>query len=386
MQFNHNFFPTRNTYASKYRPIMNELQQQQLEITHDYVERLKREHPLRELFWECTLRCNMACRHCGSDCLKESRVPDMPFADFLPVLDEVAAHCDPSQVMVDTVGGEPLVRPDLMDCGRVIRERGFMWGFVTNGLLLDRSVARELAQVGINSLALDVDGMREEHNWLRNSTVSFDAAMRAIEAVQTIPNLTWDVITCVNGRNLHRLEELKKLLIEAGVTQWRCFIIDPMGRAAQDKSLLITDEEFRDLLNFIVKTRCEGKININYACDGYLGAYEGLVRDHFFYCQAGLSVASVRANGDISGCLSIRSDYSQGNIYRDSFWDVWENRFEPFRNREWMKRGACKDCEVFRYCQGNGFHMRDEKGDLFMNCHYNRLKNIAIQVSNQLET
>ena len=308
--------------------IMNELQQQQLEITHDFVERLKREHPLRELFWECTLRCNMACRHCGSDCLKESRVPDMPFSDFLPVLDEVAAHCDPSQVMVDTVGGEPLVRSDLMDCGRVIRERGFMWGFVTNGLLLDRSVARELAQAGINSLALDVDGTREEHNWLRNSTASFDAAMRAIEAVQTIPNLTWDVITCVNGRNLHRLEEVKKLLIEAGVTHWRCFIIDPMGRAAQDKSLLLSDEEFRDLLNFIVKTRCEGKININYACDGYLGAYEGLVRDHFYYCQAGLSVASVRANGDISGCLSIRSDYSQGNIYRDSFWDVWENRFK----------------------------------------------------------
>ena len=365
-------------FASKYLSIMNERQQQQLEITHDYVERLKKEHPLRELFWECTLRCNMSCRHCGSDCLKESMVPDMPFADFLPVLDEVAAHCDPTQVIVDTVGGEPLVRPDLMDCGRIIRERGFMWGFVTNGLLLDRAVARELAQAGINSLSLDVDGMREEHNWLRNSTASFDAAMRAIEAVQTIPNLTWDVITCVNARNLPRLNELKQLLIEAGVTHWRCFIIDPMGRAANNRDLLLTDEQFRDLLNFIVTTRIEGKININYACDGYLGAYEGLVRDHFFFCQAGLSVASVRANGDISGCLSIRSDYSQGNIYKDSFWDVWENRFELFRNREWMKRGACKDCEVFRYCQGNGFHMRDENGDLFMICHYNRLKNIKL--------
>ena len=362
---------------------MNVHQQQQLELTRDHVERLRREHPLRELFWECTLRCNMACRHCGSDCLKESAVPDMPFADFLPVLDEVAAHCDPTQVMVDTVGGEPLVRPDLMDCGRIIRERGFMWGFVTNGLLLDRSVARELAQAGINSLALDVDGMREEHNWLRNSTKSFDAAMRAIEAVQTIPDLTWDVITCVNGRNLPRLNEVKKLLIEAGVTRWRCFTIDPMGRAANDKNLLISDEEFRELLNFIVTTRIEGKIDLSYACDGFMGAYEGLIRDHFFYCQAGLTVASVRANGDISGCLSIRSDYSQGNIYRDSFWDVWENRFEPFRNREWMRRGPCENCEMFRYCQGDGMHLRDGNGDLMMTCHYNQLKNVKIQVSDQ---
>ena len=27
-------------------------------------------HPINRLFWECTLRCNLNCRHCGSDCLK----------------------------------------------------------------------------------------------------------------------------------------------------------------------------------------------------------------------------------------------------------------------------------------------------------------------------
>lgn len=34
--------------------------------------RLRREvaerHTLRTLFWECTLRCNLRCGHCGSDC------------------------------------------------------------------------------------------------------------------------------------------------------------------------------------------------------------------------------------------------------------------------------------------------------------------------------
>ena len=123
------FTPASGTiFSSKYSSLMNAHQQQRLEKTREQVERLRREHPLRDLFWECTLRCNMSCRHCGSDCLKESQIPDMPFADFLPVLDEVAAHCDPAQVMVQTVGGEPLVRPDLMDCGRAITERGFMWG------------------------------------------------------------------------------------------------------------------------------------------------------------------------------------------------------------------------------------------------------------------
>ena len=40
-------------------------------------------HELRTIMWEATLRCNLACRHCGSDCRSEAAVPDMPAADFL---------------------------------------------------------------------------------------------------------------------------------------------------------------------------------------------------------------------------------------------------------------------------------------------------------------
>ena len=43
-------------------------------------------HELRTLFWECTLRCNVSCRHCGSDCHVSASVPDMPVEDFLKVI------------------------------------------------------------------------------------------------------------------------------------------------------------------------------------------------------------------------------------------------------------------------------------------------------------
>ena len=62
----------------------------------------------------------------------------------------------------------------------------------------------------------------------------------------------------------------------------------------------------------------------------------------------------------------------RGDIYRDRFWEVWEQRFEPFRNREWARRGECADCAVFRYCQGGGMHLHDDDGSLLY-CHYKRL-------------
>ncbi len=340
-------------------------------------QRLCREHPLQQLFWECTLRCNLSCRHCGSDCAKELSATDMPLEHFLPVLDDIAQHHDPSTIMVSTVGGEPLVRSDIVQCGREIKRRGFQWGMVTNGYLLDEKMMDQLAQVGIDSMAVDVDGTQADHNWLRNNDYSFDRAMMAVEQLERYDNIEWDVITCVNSHNINHLDEIKKMLIEAGVKYWRCFTIVPMGRAAGMEELQISDTQFRDLLNFIVKTRMEHSIDVSYACEGFLGAYEGLVRDYVYSCEAGLTVASIRADGEISGCLSIRSDYHQGNIYHDSFWDVWNNRFEKYRNREWMKTGICAHCDMFRYCQGNGFHLRDQNGNVML-CHYKRLKNVKL--------
>jgi MoaA/NifB/PqqE/SkfB family radical SAM enzyme len=40
------------------------------------------EHTLTTLFWECTLRCNLQCRHCGSDCTASPEYKDMPAEDF----------------------------------------------------------------------------------------------------------------------------------------------------------------------------------------------------------------------------------------------------------------------------------------------------------------
>ena len=61
-----------------------------LELNRHLNDKIKQEHSLRQLFWECTLRCNLNCRHCGSDCKKTSGTSDMPLADFLKVLDSIA--------------------------------------------------------------------------------------------------------------------------------------------------------------------------------------------------------------------------------------------------------------------------------------------------------
>ncbi len=339
----------------------------QLENTRRERRWLEKNHPLRQLFWECTLRCNLACRHCGSDCRKEALTPDMPLDHFLPVLDDVAAMTQPSKVLINTVGGEPLVREDIVECGKAITSRGFLWGFVTNGVLLTQDMLDAVLDAGLDTVAVSLDGLEPEHNWLRGN--SFTGAMNAINRLVNTPDLLWDVITCVNQRNFSTLPQLKQYLIDAGVKKWRLFTIFPQGRAKLNPELFLSPEQYKSMMDFIVATRQEDEINLSYSCEGFLGEYEGKARKHIYRCDSGLMTASVLANGDISGCMSIRSHYAQGNIYHDKFSDVWNNRFEQMRNRRWMKRDQCKRCKMWDWCAGGPFHLRGDNGEM-LHCNY----------------
>ena len=182
------------------------------------------------------------------------------------------------------------MRKDLEECGREIYRRGFPWGMVTNGLSMTRERLDALMASGMHSATVSLDGFAADHNWMRGNPYSFDRAVDAIRMMVETPQLVFDVVTCVNHHNLRRLEEQKEFLIRLGVKRWRIFTIVPMGRASQDAELQLTGDEFRQVMDFIRTTRKEGRIRLDYGCEGFLGNYEGEVRNHFFACQAGITV------------------------------------------------------------------------------------------------
>ena len=344
------------------------------------LERLRRKnlqqlHPLQQLFWESTLRCNVHCLHCGSDCSSSEVTPDMPAENFLRVIDQsVTPHVDPHKVLIIISGGEPLMRKDLAEVGAALKQRGYPWGMVTNGLALTEKRFKELMASGLRSMAISFDGMKDNHNWLRQHPLAFEGATRAIKLAAATPSLTWDVVTCVNQRTINQLDEMREYLWSIGVRNWRLITIDPMGRAAENPELLLNPDQHRQLLDYIREKRKQG-FHISYSCEGFMPDYEVEIRDSLFHCAAGVSVASILIDGSISACTSIRGKYYQGNIYKDDFWDVWENRFESYRNREWMRQlEPCNTCKLFRYCEGGGMHLRREDGSLML-CHHSKIDN-----------
>lgn len=343
-----------------------------LNLHKKYKRNVTELHELDYIFFECTTTCNLRCLSCNNHCHSDPEKSDLPFKDFLKAIDEIKDIITPNNTMIVFTGGEPLLREDIEYCGHELYKRGFPWGIVTNGVLLDEEKIQNLSKNGLRAITLNLDGLKESHNWLKNNPTSFQHVIRASKLLQKHPDLVFDIVTTINKRNFLELDEIKELLIETGVQSWRIISMIPTN-AEIHPDLILSSIQFKSLFEFIKKTKKEKSIKLNYGCQGFLGNYEGEVRDSFFFCRAGINIASILSDGSITGCPNLNKSFIQGNIYVDNFKEIWENKFLPFRNKEWTKKGECKSCKWFSYCEGNSMHLYSENDNKLLFCH---LKNI----------
>ena len=338
-----------------------------------FIHRQIRECSLNYLFWECTLRCNLSCLHCGSDCKYDSEKVDMPLNDFLNAVTPAAESEGRDKIMVVLTGGEPLLRNDIVEIGLSLRKAGFRWGMVSNGMQYTEEMQSKLLAAGMGSITISLDGMEEKHNEFRGHKNSFERAVNAIKMISGASRLNSDVVTCVHENNIEELEDLYQLLISIKAKSWRLFTISPIGRAKLYDYMNLSPTSLKRLMEFIAEKRKSKNIKISFSCEAYVGAYEYKVRDAAFFCRAGINIASVLADGSIAACPNISKTYVQGNIYEDDFFSVWNNAYQAYRDSKLKRRGRCAECQDFKKCRGGAMHLRDENLGNFY-CHQKLLK------------
>jgi radical SAM protein with 4Fe4S-binding SPASM domain len=334
---------------------------------------------LRYLFIEITQRCNLACLHCGSDCGSQPRVGELVPAEWAGFFDYLGARVDTSRLVLVLTGGEPLCAPGLGIALEALARNRLAWGMVSNGWSLDETALRSLTAHGLQSLTLSLDGLRDEHDWLRGRSGAFDRVVSAIEVAVRAQLPFFDVVTCVNPRNLDQLPAMRALLCKLGVPAWRLFAIFPRGRARANAELRLGDLDLARLLRWIASERraASNGPSVQWSCEGYLPPdLDRQVRDDPFFCRAGINIGSVLCDGSISACPNIPRSLVQGNIRNDDFVEVWEKRFTQFRDRTWMAVGDCDGCSDWKRCQGNSLHLLDEEHGGTLLCHRHALARI----------
>ena len=324
----------------------------------DYVRGLYRAPRLRQLFFELTLQCNEHCFHCGSSC-SSAPCDQLGAAEFCRILDEVKEDFDIRDIMLCITGGEPLLRPDFFEILGYAHRLGYRWGMTSNATLITKEVAHRLAETGMRTISVSIDGLRETHDRLRGFTGGYDLAMRGIQnLIDERAFRSVQVTTVINHGNIGELDALFEIMDGLDIDSWRVINLEPIGRALLRPDLMCTDEDYRRLFSFIRDKRRQG-YPVQYGCSHYLGEeLEGELRDWYWLCNAGIYTASVMANGDVGACLDIerRPETIQGNVRSERFSDIWKNRFELFRRDLCDGSEYCRGCEHANHCRGGAHH------------------------------
>lgn len=338
-----------------------------VEIYQDSRQRLEYfEHPdLTYLFWEATLRCNLRCAHCGSRCEADSPTDELGTEEVKRIFSTIAEDFEARRIFVSITGGEPLLRPDLVEVVTHLSSLGLRSCVVTNGTLLRDREAAALASAGMRTASISVDGVGPTHEAIRGPN-TFERALRGITCARRAGFRTVEAITCARPGNLDELGAIEAAVRAAGATRWRLITIDKMGRGGDDgaRDLWLDPHGVNRLLDFIALRRARGRaegdpFDVRFSCGGFLGvARERAVRPGFGQCYAGLCVASLLADGEVSACPSLPRWFAQGSARRERFSTIWRREFRTHRDVAWHRHGPCSDCSWFGACLGGGLHER----------------------------
>jgi radical SAM protein with 4Fe4S-binding SPASM domain len=250
-------------------------------------------------------------------------------------------------------GGEPLLRQDLFSILRYSWGCGFSTSLMSNGTMIDRSIAEQLKAAEVADVQISLDGMEAAHDSLRGRG-AFQSAVKGIaslidEGVDTNINLT------VSRINMNQTRELVALAEELRVSGIAFSRLVPSGRGKLLADQVLTTQEVAAFYNDLRQYRNNTKVVVT--SRDPLAAIADLDGDipqtdlPMGGCAAGMFGVTITADGTVMPCR--RMDLPIGNIKTDRFRDLWADSPVLWQIRTRTDyHGGCEKCRYWPVCRG----------------------------------
>ncbi|HIJ64807.1 MAG TPA: radical SAM protein [Candidatus Hydrogenedentes bacterium] len=326
-----------------------------------------------------TYRCNLDCGFCyaGCSCRRDGTkapavVPpakEMTSAEVREVLRIIREEAEvPS---VSFTGGEPTLRDDLADLVRYARrELGLRVNLITNGTLIDGTLAKRLKAAGLNSAQVSLESPDDAvHDALTQVPGAHRRAVQGIKHLQE-NGIIVHTNTTINRRNIDSAIAMPAFVRSLGLERFSMNLVIPVGKSATVPPKVLYSPVPEQGLSLI----CPGDLNLQYSeiPDLLLRIQEEAARcevEFMWYsptpicifnpiqyrlgnkgCAACDGLLSVSPTGDVLPCSSWPE--SVGNLLHERFRDVWDSA-----RARWMRDKAfaplvCRDCADLALCQG----------------------------------
>ena len=299
--------------------------------------------------WNTTNACNMYCDHCYRDagCKAEE---ELSTAEAKTLLEQIARAG--FKIMIFS-GGEPLMRPDIVELVAYAASLGLRPVFGTNGTLITLEMAQELKAAGAMGMGISLDSMdREKHNAFRKFPGAWEGAVQGMRNCRAA-GLPFQIHTTVMEWNNHELEALTDFAVAEGAVAHHFFFLVPTGRAKTIEAESLRAEAYEDTLTRIMKKQQEVDIELKPTCAPQflrIAAQMGMKTRFRRGCLAGMAYCIISPRGKVQPCAYLNMEL--GDVRQTPFDEIWKNSEVLNKLRTLEYSGGCGSCEYKRACGG----------------------------------
>lgn len=272
------------------------------------------------VYMEVTRACNLRCGHCFNDS-GVALLKQLTKKQFELIIDNLALS---GVQEIRFTGGEPLIFSGIISLIKKASTLGLRTSIGTNATLIDFKMAKKLAENGLCSAIVSLDGLEKHNDRIRGK----DTFRRAIVGIKNLKKCNIDVrVNAVVMRsNFGEIISLANFLSNQGI---RIFIrrLILSGRAANYIQEMLSEKEYEKLSECLKP---------------YLNDSRSLVGGHYLSdkrfktrislpflrkdCSAGQRGLVILPDGRIQTCgfLGPLGEHSSGNILTESFTNIWQ--------------------------------------------------------------
>jgi len=328
--------------------------------------------------WNATKTCNLECVHCYADARKLRFANELTTTEARGMIEDLAALKVPALLIS---GGEPLVRPDILDLARYAMSLGVRVTFSTNGTLIDEQKARQIADIGVTYVGISIDGDEARHDRMRGRDGAYREALRGIRNCRAA-GIRVGVRFTVTQDNVEEIDSVFRLIENEGIGRFCLYHLVYSGRGSYLAGIDLEAAQKRTLMNKLLEQvdqwTAQGReievMTVDNHADAPFIYYWLLDRDPR---RADDALSLMRNNGGNRSGIAIAaidsfglvhpdqftSTHSLGSIRERPFSVIWnDSRVQllgELRDRKPLLKGRCATCQWLSVCNGN-FRARAE--------------------------
>ena len=298
------------------------------------------------VYWEVTHACNLKCKHCLTASGRRS-AKELTTEQAFSLIGQLA---DAKVMELVITGGEPFLRPDILDILRRLSDEKICVKVDTNATALGKKVFDNLRELKVFCFQVSIDGIGDRHDEFRGKKGAFDATSRAIRRLVD-SGMRVNVLTTVTPENIDELDLMIDHARDLGCGE---IILNPFiqsGRGKLHPGLkLSTPEHYRmysTALRRAADPGCGIKVSTEKSFSFFFNGQESTeVDDGPMGCAVGNSVLTIGADGNVYPCPFLH-DFSLGNAMESPITDIWKKNPLLKQFRRLSKKsinGKCRDC------------------------------------------